>query len=137
MDRSETYAPEESSHDGELVADHGAAKQAEPTDPMDLVGTVVPGGDVLYLARCFIEEFAAMGYGGEKILDLFRDPQYVAVHPVFRSLGEDGVRELVEQVLRECGVFRVTETVSTESEPRPSELIQIEKPCAPSEDDQV
>lgn len=137
MDRSETYAPEGSLHDGELVADHGAAKQAEPTDPMDLVGTVVPGGDVLYLARCFIEEFAAMGYDGERILGLFRDPQYVAVHPVLCSIGEEGVRELIEQVLRECGVFRVTETNSTESEPQPSALIQIDKPCAPSEDDQA
>ncbi len=45
-----------------LVSPHGAAKQAEATDPMDLVGTMVPGGDIELLARCFVEEFAAMGY---------------------------------------------------------------------------
>ncbi|HJO05049.1 MAG TPA: hypothetical protein QGG47_13870 [Acidobacteriota bacterium] len=55
----------------ELVAAHGSAKQAEPTDPMSLVGTSVPGGDVEFLARCFIEEYAAMGYDGEQILALF------------------------------------------------------------------
>jgi hypothetical protein len=119
-----------------LVSPHGAAKQAEATDPLDLVGTVVPGGDIELLARCFVEEFAAMGYDGEQIFELFRQPQYVGVHPVYLAKGEEGVRHLIEEVLAECGVFRVTESIAEEPPPPRSKLAQIEPWHASNEDDQ-
>jgi len=118
-----------------LVSPHGAAKQAEATDPLDLVGTVVPGGDIEFLARCFVEEFAAMGYDGEQIFELFQQPQYVGVHPVYRAKGEEGVRRLIGEVLAECGVFRVSESITEEPPPRRSKLVQIEPPHASNEDD--
>ena len=117
----------------ELVSNFGAAKQAEPTDPLDLVGTMVPGGDVELLARCFVEEYAAMGYDGEQILELFRQPLYVGVHPVYRAKGEGAVRTLIEEVLAECGVFRVTESITEEPPARRSKLVQIEMPGSPDE----
>jgi len=142
-------------HPGDLVSDHGAAKQAEASDPLDLVGTVVPGGDldllarcfieeyasmgyggaqILALARCFIEEYASMGYGGAQILALFRDPVYVAVHPVYQSKGEEAVRGLIHDVLAECGVFRVSESFSEEPPHNQSELVQIEVPAPSGKD---
>ena len=128
---------EQSESRDELVSTHGAAKKAEATDPLDLVGTVVPGGDIEFLARCFVEEFAAMGYDGEQILELFRQPQYVAVHPVYRAKGEEGVRRLIEEVLAECGVFRVSETITEESPPQRSKLAQIEPWRASNEDERL
>ncbi len=119
---------------GDLVSTHGAAKQAEASDPLDLVGTVVPGGDLDLLARCFIEEYAAMGYGGAQILALFRDPVYVAIHPVYQSKGEEAVRRLIQEVLAECGVFRVSESVAEKRPHNQSELVQIEVPAPSGKD---
>ncbi len=135
MDHADNQVPEKQRGAGELVSNFGAAKQAEPTDPMDLVGTMVPGGDVEFLARCFVEEYAAMGYDGEQILELFRQPQYAGVHPVYRAKGERAVRTLIEEVLAECGVFRVSESIIEKSPPRRSKLIQIEMPGTPGGDE--
>ncbi len=136
MDHPAKQVPEKQHCSDELVSNFGAAKQAEPTDPLDLVGTMVPGGDVEFLARCFVEEYAAMGYDGEQILELFRQPQYVGVHPVYRAKGEGAVRALIEDVLAECGVFRVTESIIEELPPRRLKLVQIDMPGAPDEDGQ-
>lgn len=116
------------------MMDH-SGKKAEATDPLDLVGTVVPGGDVDFMARCFVEEFAAMGYDGDQIFELFQQPQYVGVHPVYRAKGEEGVRHLIREVLDECGVFRVSESITEEPPPPRSKLVQIELPGACNEDD--
>ena len=127
--RRTVAAPEE-----DLVATHGAAKQAEAADPLDLVGRRVPGGDIDVLARCFIEEFAAMGYGCDQILELFRQPQYIALHPAYRAKGEAAIRDLIQEVLADCGVFRVSGPVPDEpSDPCP-EFVQIELPRPDNED---
>jgi len=108
-----------------LVADHGSHKQAEPTDPLEPMASVVPG-DADYLARCFVEEFAFMGYDGAAILELFRDPHYLAVHAIWRQRGDEAVRELIDEVLAESGVMRVT--VETPQRSRPHKVVQIETP---------
>ena len=97
---------------------------------------MVPGGDVELLVRCFIEEYAAMGYDGEQILELFRQPQYVGVHPVYRAKGEEAVRALIAEILAECGVFRVSESTTVEPPPRHPKLVQIEMPGTSNEDGQ-
>ena len=118
----------------DLIADHGSAKQAEPGDPLDLVGTIVPGGDLELLARCFIEEFAAMGYDGDRLLELFRQPQYVAVHPVYRAKGEAATRRLIDDVLGECGVFCVQESIPDESSFCKPGLVQIRTSNGPEDE---
>ena len=119
----------------DLVAPHGSHKQAEPSDPLALVGTRVPGGDVDELLRCFIEEYAAMGFGAQEILELFRQPQYAAIHPAYLRLGEKAVRARIAAVLEECGVFRVT-AQHAESAAEPPKLVQIGRPHGFREDGQ-
>lgn len=75
-----------------------------------------------------------MGYGGAQILALFRDPRYVAVHPVYRSKGEEALRGLIHEVLAECGVFRVSESVSEKRPHNQSELVQIKVPAPSGKD---
>ncbi len=133
--QDERSLPRGTDHHTELVVSHGSAKQAEPADPLDLVGTMVPGGDLDELTRCFIEEYAAMGYDGERILTLFRSPEYLAVHPIYRQKGHAAVRRLIDEVLAECGVFRVTETISLHSDAR-AKLLQISLPSNAEEDEQ-
>ena len=50
------------------------------------------------MARCFVEEFARMGWSGERILRLFRNHFYRGPHQILRMKGEDFVRGLVEIV---------------------------------------
>ena len=65
---------------------------------------------------------------------MFRQPQYIAVHPVYRAKGEEAVRTLIQEVLADCGVFRVTgRGLEGPSDPC-SELVQIELPRPDNED---
>ncbi len=119
----------------DLVALHGSHKQAEASDPLALAGTKVPGADVDELLRCFIEEYAAMGYAADQILELFRQPQYAAIYPAYLRLGEEAVRARIAAVLEECGVFRVTAR-HAESAAEPPKLVQIEPRHGSHEDEQ-
>lgn len=80
-------------------------KSLEPEDPYELVGVAVPvpeGYDALgEMARCFVEEFALMGWSGQRILGLFQSPFYQGPHAVYRTRGEGFGRELIGQVLGE------------------------------------
>ena len=119
----------------DLVAPHGSRKQAEPSDPMALVGTRVSGGNIDALLRCFIEEYAAMGFGAQEILAFFRQPQYASIHPAYLRLGEEAVQATIAAVLGECGVFRV-KTRQAESAAEHPKLVQIGHPHSFQEDEQ-
>ncbi len=75
-------------------------KQLEPEDPMALVGVGLERGPddgaLTEMARCFVEEYARMGWSGERIMRLFRNPFYRGPHQIFRMKGEDFVRGLIE-----------------------------------------
>ncbi len=75
-------------------------KRLEPEDPMALVGVrLQPGPDdqaLVEMARCFVEEYARMGWSGERIMRLFRNPFYRGPHQILRLKGEEFVRGLIE-----------------------------------------
>ncbi len=74
----------------------------EEDDPFEIVGVVLPEAmddDTLATMACtFVEELARMGYRGEQLMRLFRDPFYAGPHAVYRAKGEAFVRALVAQV---------------------------------------
>jgi hypothetical protein len=78
-------------------------KDVEPEDPMEIVGVVLDrpmdrrGLDDM--ARTFIEEYALMGWPRKRILGLFRQPFYGGAHDAYEALGEDRIKELVEETL--------------------------------------
>ncbi|MEW5974774.1 MAG: hypothetical protein AB1898_03095 [Acidobacteriota bacterium] len=86
---------------------HGSEKEPEPDDPMELVMHRLPGADPVRMAKCFIEEYAILGLGHQEILELFKQPIY-QTHELYRHHGEDWVRELIDEVLRQTGRFRVS-----------------------------
>jgi hypothetical protein len=69
---------------------------------MALVGVVLERGPddgaLTEMAWCFVEEYARMGWSGERIMRLFRNPFYRGPHQVLRMKGEDFVRGLIETV---------------------------------------
>ncbi len=77
-------------------------KPLEPEDPLALVGVDLERGPddeaLTEMAWCFVEEYARMGWSGERILRLFRNPFYRGPHQILRMKGEDFVRSLIEIV---------------------------------------
>ena len=76
------------------------------------------------------------GKPSTKAGQLHASPQYVGVHPVYSAKGEGAVRALIEEVLAECGVFRVSEAIIEKPPPRRSKLVEIEIPGTSGEDGQ-
>ncbi len=76
-----------------------SAKPPDPEDPMALVGVGLerdPDDNALTeMAWAFVEEYARMGWSGDRILRLFQNPYYRGPHQILRAKGEEFVRELV------------------------------------------
>jgi hypothetical protein len=77
-------------------------KQVEASDPYEFTAARYPVDDPLEadrdMARCFIEEYALMGFTPGHVLRLFREPIYTGTHDVYRRRGKDFVVELIEGV---------------------------------------
>ena len=88
-------------------------KRLEPEDPMALVGVGFdrrPDEEALTeMARCFVEEYARMGWSGERILRVFRNPFYRGPNQILRLKGEDFVRGLTNAVDRMRSQARPTD----------------------------
>ncbi len=80
-----------------------ARKDVEAGDPLEIVGVVfdrpMDAGAVDEMARTFIEEYALMGWGRGRILEMFRRPFYGGAHDAYERLGEPRIVELIDQTL--------------------------------------
>lgn len=56
------------------------------------------GDGLAYMAECFAEEFARMGYSGEALLALFRNPFYQGPNAAYQAFGEPWVQELISRI---------------------------------------
>jgi len=76
-----------------------AEKRYEAGDPLEPTAVTLPAEreDVAYMGRCFVEEFARMGYGQNALIALFRNPFYQGPHLVYQQLGEGFVQGLIEE----------------------------------------
>jgi hypothetical protein len=76
-------------------------KEFESDDPYELVGVRYPvpaGVDAdRELARCFVEEFAVMGWPRHRVRALFDSPRFEGAHDVLRRRGP----ELIDAVTAE------------------------------------
>ena len=80
---------------------HGRDKNLEDDDPYALVAVRFPvpegvDGD-RELARCFVEEFALMGWSSPRIRELFTQPLYTGAYEIAVRRGMD----LIDDVLAE------------------------------------
>ena len=80
-------------------------REPEPDDPHELRGVILPGepGSTRAMAEAFADEFAAMGFGRDRVLALFRNPFYAGAHRAFRALGEEAVGRIVDESVRVLG----------------------------------
>ena len=103
-------------------------REPDPQDPHELIGVSLPGDreSMREMAATFAEEFAALGFNEERLLDLFRKPQYAGAHRAYGVLGEVEVRRIIGEALELWGRFRIV--VQDAEPPRtrgPGRLAQI------------
>ena len=103
---------------------HPASREMLPDDPMEITGFQAPGDPDLML-RMLVEEYARIGWGVDAVMRLALDSNYRAFHGLLRTLGEDGLRMRVSEIMSRCGVMRVK---VEESEPVSDRLVQLELP---------
>ncbi len=80
---------------------HGRDKALEGDDPYELVGVHYPipagvDGD-REVARCFVEEFALMGWTPERIRGLFTTPHYTGAREIVERRGMGLVDEVIAE----------------------------------------
>jgi len=77
-------------------------KDFEEDDPYALVGQGFPNPEgydsAAEMARCFVEEFAMLGYPAGFTMTMFKTPMYQGPYGVFRAKGEAYVRDLIQEV---------------------------------------
>ncbi|MEE9248162.1 MAG: hypothetical protein V3U79_05650 [Dehalococcoidia bacterium] len=72
-------------------------KEFDPEDPMELVGVEV-AGDSDMVMEGIIQEYLNMGWSPSAIFFLFRSPNYMATHRVYKEKGEAYVKERIKQM---------------------------------------
>lgn len=78
-----------------------ADKEFEAGDPFQAVAVALstPGYDgAEAMARCFVEEYALMGWPPERIFKLFTLPAFAATYSVYSERGPDYVQRLIAEV---------------------------------------
>ena len=81
----------------------------DPTDPTVLIGVEVPGQETsdLEMAYAFAGEFAQLGFSADRLMALFRQPHYAGAYRALQTLGEERIKEIVEEAAAAWGGFRV------------------------------
>jgi hypothetical protein len=64
------------------------------------------------MARCLVEEYLRQGWDETRLLALFRNPFYQALHAIYRDRGEEAVRALIAETAATWGVWTVSETTT-------------------------
>jgi hypothetical protein len=74
-------------------------------DPLELNGVAFPTCEDTTdaMCECFIEEFMRMGYSAQRILGLFRNPQYLGVHMAWQKRGEQHLRDTITETFARWG----------------------------------
>lgn len=76
-------------------------KSLEPDDPFEFTAVPYPVTDEVEadreMARCFIEEFALMGWSADRVRRLFGSEFFVGTHGIIERRGQLFVDELVAE----------------------------------------
>jgi hypothetical protein len=78
-----------------------ADKDFEPEDPFEPVAVALstPGYDGTdAMARCFVEEYALMGWPPERVYRLFTIPEFAGSYSIMQQRGPEYVKSLIASV---------------------------------------
>lgn len=73
-------------------------KEFETDDPFELNGVILPATEEadFEMIHCFIDEYMWMGWGQEQILNLFKNPEYMAGYCVYCDKGEEVICKMIQ-----------------------------------------
>ena len=110
---------------------HPVTRAVGEDDPMELYATPV-SGDPDAMLRCFVQEYAWMGWDAEQILGLFHDPCYPALNGLLYAYGPSAIRSRITSILAQTGVFRFEGYVREDPVPESDEhdLIELGVPLS-------
>jgi len=81
----------------------GATKDLDPDDPFEPVVARYPVASVIEadweMARCFVAEYALIGWPGQRIRRLFDAPFYQGPHAILQRNGPAFVDEVIAETL--------------------------------------
>jgi hypothetical protein len=85
-------------------------KDPDPTDPNVLVGVMLPAEkeSMEEMAYAFAEEFVLLGYDGNGLFRVFKNPFYAGAHQAYRALGDEAIRKVIAECLSAWGGITVT-----------------------------
>ena len=108
----------------------------DPADPNVLVGVSLPGDEeaTREMAYAFAEEFAALGFEGERLMNLFRRPHYAGPHRAYQLLGETEIARIIRESFAVWGNYRVS-VRDKEDTSENDELVQIIVPSQENKND--
>ncbi|MCH8087995.1 MAG: hypothetical protein IIC81_09125 [Chloroflexi bacterium] len=72
-------------------------KEFDPEDPMELVGVEVVGDSDVVMEQ-IIQEYLSMGWSSSAIFFLFRTPNYMATHRIYKEKGDSYVKKRIKQM---------------------------------------
>jgi hypothetical protein len=81
-----------------------ADKDFELEDPFEPVAVALstPGYDGMgEMGRCFVEEYALMGWAPDRIFKLFTIPEFAGSYAIYQERGPQYVRNLIHDVFGE------------------------------------
>jgi hypothetical protein len=73
-------------------------KRPEVEDPVELVGVVLPSGNMDHMAECLIEEYMLLGWSDTQLMSLFTSPFFQLTHQIYQARGDAYVRSLIREV---------------------------------------
>ncbi len=103
---------------------HPATREILPDDPMEMQAFEVSGDPNLML-QLLVEEYARIGWGADGILQLARDPNYLAFQGLLNCFGEEELARRVREAIERCGIIRVHQV---ETDTLHKDLVQLELP---------
>jgi len=108
----------------------------DPNDPNVLVGVSLPGDEeaTREMAMALAEEFAALGFDGERLMNLFRRPHYAGAHRAYQLLGETEIERIIRESLAVWGNYRMV-VRDKEDTSENDELVQIIVPSQENKND--
>lgn len=76
------------------------AKTFEQDDPFELRGIVFPADEATSreMARCFVEEYALLGFPREAVARLFESPAFHGTHALVQQHGRAFIEHLLDAV---------------------------------------
>ncbi len=87
-----------------LEREHPKHRASEADDPMEMVGERADGNPLAMLEG-IVEEYARMGWGPDRIHQLFNSPFFQGTFGLKNLLGEKEIERCIEATVKRCGVF--------------------------------